>query len=355
MLRCARQDRRCERDDRRPSISGACGRQFGSRSSTSRSQPGDYILNHVGYAIRRIPAEEIGATLALYEELLARADERARPDGGRRAREKSRVRPMRTVMAALTELKFRDPARARALSATLARAGRRDRPRTGFNHARLRQPRAGDRQVRPARGAAARARRHHGARLPGLHHRRAGGGRGRRAGPAGRADRHLWRHGQGARHGHVARRRASRRRRVSTSSTASSQAVDLARAIDEPLVFFATGFETTAVATAAAAAQRPACRTSSCSRRTNTSRRSWRSSRRCPTPASKASLPLAMRRRSPAGVSSSRSSSAIKLPVVVAGFEPLDILAGLAKLVELIRAPASRGREHVSALRDAGR
>jgi hydrogenase expression/formation protein HypC len=38
-------------------------------------QPGDYILNHVGYAIRRIPAEEIGATLALYEELLARADE----------------------------------------------------------------------------------------------------------------------------------------------------------------------------------------------------------------------------------------------------------------------------------------
>ena len=38
-------------------------------------QPGDYILNHVGYAIRRIPAEEIEGTLALYEELLARADE----------------------------------------------------------------------------------------------------------------------------------------------------------------------------------------------------------------------------------------------------------------------------------------
>ena len=32
--------------------------------------PGDYILNHVGYAIRRIPPEEIEATLALYEELL---------------------------------------------------------------------------------------------------------------------------------------------------------------------------------------------------------------------------------------------------------------------------------------------
>jgi hydrogenase expression/formation protein HypC len=38
-------------------------------------QPGDYILNHVGYAIRRIPASEIDATLALYEELLRRADE----------------------------------------------------------------------------------------------------------------------------------------------------------------------------------------------------------------------------------------------------------------------------------------
>jgi hydrogenase expression/formation protein HypC len=36
-------------------------------------QPGDYILNHVGYAIRRIPTGEIAATLALYEELLAHA------------------------------------------------------------------------------------------------------------------------------------------------------------------------------------------------------------------------------------------------------------------------------------------
>jgi hydrogenase expression/formation protein HypC len=32
--------------------------------------PGDYVLNHVGFAIRRIPAEEIGETLALYRELL---------------------------------------------------------------------------------------------------------------------------------------------------------------------------------------------------------------------------------------------------------------------------------------------
>jgi hydrogenase expression/formation protein HypC len=33
--------------------------------------PGDYILNHVGFAIRRIPEEDIGETLALYDALLA--------------------------------------------------------------------------------------------------------------------------------------------------------------------------------------------------------------------------------------------------------------------------------------------
>ena len=38
-------------------------------------QPGDYILNHVGYAIRRIPPEDIGVTLALYEELLKHAEQ----------------------------------------------------------------------------------------------------------------------------------------------------------------------------------------------------------------------------------------------------------------------------------------
>jgi hydrogenase expression/formation protein HypC len=36
--------------------------------------PGDYILNHVGYAIRRIPEEDIEGTLALYEQLLREAE-----------------------------------------------------------------------------------------------------------------------------------------------------------------------------------------------------------------------------------------------------------------------------------------
>lgn len=35
---------------------------------------GDYVLNHVGFAIRRIPDAEIELTLELYERLLAAAD-----------------------------------------------------------------------------------------------------------------------------------------------------------------------------------------------------------------------------------------------------------------------------------------
>jgi hydrogenase expression/formation protein HypC len=37
-------------------------------------QPGDYILNHVGYAIRRIPEDDIEGTLRMYEELLREAE-----------------------------------------------------------------------------------------------------------------------------------------------------------------------------------------------------------------------------------------------------------------------------------------
>ena len=36
---------------------------------------GDYVLNHVGFAIRRIPPEDVAETLALYDELLRLADE----------------------------------------------------------------------------------------------------------------------------------------------------------------------------------------------------------------------------------------------------------------------------------------
>jgi len=38
-------------------------------------QPGDYILNHVGYAIRRISEDDIEGTLRMYEELLREASD----------------------------------------------------------------------------------------------------------------------------------------------------------------------------------------------------------------------------------------------------------------------------------------
>jgi len=37
-------------------------------------RPGDYVLNHVGFAIRRIPEEDLEETLALYERLLELAE-----------------------------------------------------------------------------------------------------------------------------------------------------------------------------------------------------------------------------------------------------------------------------------------
>ncbi len=36
--------------------------------------PGDYILNHVGFAIRRIPEADIEGTLEMYEQLLREAE-----------------------------------------------------------------------------------------------------------------------------------------------------------------------------------------------------------------------------------------------------------------------------------------
>jgi hydrogenase expression/formation protein HypC len=38
-------------------------------------RPGDYVLIHVGFAIRRIPAQEVQETLALYDQLIKEADE----------------------------------------------------------------------------------------------------------------------------------------------------------------------------------------------------------------------------------------------------------------------------------------
>jgi hydrogenase expression/formation protein HypD len=116
-----------------------------------------------------------------------------------------------------------------------------------------------------------------------------------------------------------------------------AQAVELARASDEPLVFFATGFETTAVATAAALLQNPPANFFVLSAHKYIP----------PVMEIVAEMPdTRVEGFLAAGHAATITGWGVfepfverhKLPVVVAGFEPLDILAGLAKLVELIRA-----------------
>ena len=76
---------------------------------------GDYILNHVGYAIRRIPPER-RRTRRWRSTRAARARRtRGRPDG-RRHRGEIRERGDDGSNEGFAELKFRDPVRARALS-----------------------------------------------------------------------------------------------------------------------------------------------------------------------------------------------------------------------------------------------
>ena len=115
-----------------------------------------------------------------------------------------------------------------------------------------------------------------------------------------------------------------------------SQAVALARAIDEPLVFFATGFETTAVATAAAVLDDPPPNFFVLSAHKYIP----------PVMEIVAEMPDSHVE----GFLAAGHAAAItgwgvferfvdrhQLPVVVAGFEPLDILAGLVRLAELVR------------------
>jgi hydrogenase expression/formation protein HypD len=115
-----------------------------------------------------------------------------------------------------------------------------------------------------------------------------------------------------------------------------AQAVDLARQIDEPVVFFATGFETTAVATAAAVLGDPP------------SNFFVLSAHKYIPPVMEIVAEMPDTRVEgflAAGHAATITGWGIferfverhQLPVVVAGFEPLDILAGLVKLTELIR------------------
>jgi hydrogenase expression/formation protein HypD len=115
-----------------------------------------------------------------------------------------------------------------------------------------------------------------------------------------------------------------------------AQAVDLARESDEPLVFFATGFETTAVATAAVVLNDPPPNLFVLS------------AHKYIPPAMDVVAAMPGSRIEgflAAGHAATitgwgvfeRFARRYARPVVVAGFEPLDILAGLVRLVELVR------------------
>jgi hydrogenase expression/formation protein HypD len=112
--------------------------------------------------------------------------------------------------------------------------------------------------------------------------------------------------------------------------------VDIARGTKEEVVFFATGFETTAVATAAVILDDPPPNFSVLSAHKYIP----------PVMEIVAEMPESrIEGFLAAGHAATITGSAIferfverhGIPVVVAGFEPLDILAGLLKLVELIR------------------
>ena len=157
------------------------------------------VLNHVGFAIRRIPLADVHCTIALYEQLL---QESARGDGGdlMAADVRGEIEAGRAGKAGGQERqeggeaggcdrparvpRSRPPPRPHGGARTHDPA---DRPVDGLDHARLRQPRAGDREVWAAIDVPARSQRHHGPGLPRLHGSagdRRGGSRSRSRGSA---------------------------------------------------------------------------------------------------------------------------------------------------------------------------
>lgn len=120
-----------------------------------------------------------------------------------------------------------------------------------------------------------------------------------------------------------------------------AQAAELARTTRDPIVFFASGFETTAVATAAVLVADPPPNFSVLSAHKYIP----------PVMEIVAEMPGAkVEGFLAAGHAATITGSAIfdafaaqhRRPVVVAGFEPLDVLAGLVALVELVVAGEAR-------------
>ena len=308
---------------------------------------GDYVLNHVGFAIRRIPESEIGETLALFEQLLAQQDD-GRPDGRRRARRKSRDRERRPMSspdpgAAFRELKFRDPSRARAM---VAGAAPPDGARSAGRRVSLMHVCGSHEQAIAKFGLRA--------TLPPALNVIMGPGcpvcitdtpevdEGVALALQGVHIAHLRRHAARAGHRHLARGRPGRgregRRRLQRGAGRRPRAPLKERWCSSP------------PASKRRRSPRPRCPARAC--RTNLS---ILSAHKFIPPAMEivAEMPgLAVEGFLAAGHaatitgwgSSSRFVERHRLPVVVAGFEPLDILAALVKLLELVRDGTPRSR-----------
>ena len=287
---------------------------------TPEAAVGDYVIVHVGFAISRIDEAEAAGDLLL--------SGRDRPGG----------QPRRDGMKYLDE--YRDAEAARQLAAAIARTTTRPwnimEVCGGQTHAILR---FGLDEMLPPQITLI----HgpgcpvcvtpHGDDRPGGGHRRAAGGDlllvRRHAAGAGLDE--------GPAHGEV-----GRGRRADRLLADGRRGAGPARIPERQVVFFAVGFETTAPANAMAVAAGGAAgagRTSPCWSRT-----CWCRRRCCAVLGSPAQPRAGLPGRRPrlhdhghGGVSADRRGSTT-CPIVVTGFEPLDILQGVLMCVEQLEA-----------------
>ena len=308
---------------------------------TSRTPAvGEFVLVHVGFAIAKIDREEAARTYQVLEEL------------GQTGELTADREPMEPAMKYLDEYRDGDVADG------LRRAHRRHRhPPLGADGG-VRRPDALDRPLRHRSHAPADDRA--GARpgLPGVRHpARDDRSRARDRAPAGRHLHLLRRHAARARLARRSPRRCRAAAPTCASSTRRSTRVRIAR--DNPqrrVVFFGIGFETTAPANAMAVFQAPSGRasaTSRCSSRTCSCRRRCAAILQAPGNRVQG-VPRPRPRVRRHGLRRVRGARArYRVPIVVTGFEPVDLLEGILMAVAPARGGPRRGGEPVRARRDA--
>jgi hydrogenase expression/formation protein HypC len=103
--------------------------------------PGDYVLNHVGYAIRRIPEDDIDGTLALYEQLVR--------DAGETGNDDLMAADVRGELQATTGGAVADFGTAASMESQRTSAGSEPRERSGDSRGPRERPCGGVRGAKP--------------------------------------------------------------------------------------------------------------------------------------------------------------------------------------------------------------